>query len=70
MQHADHFTRVLNDRESFKRDKFSESKSDLNSEVIEENIENSEQNSTKNLEENSSDELKIQKNPKTQIDVI
>ena len=70
LQHADHFTRVLNDRESFKRDKFSESKPDLNSEVIEENIENSEQNSTKNLEENSSDELKIQKNAKTQIDII
>ena len=28
LQHADHFTRVLNERESFRKEKFSESKTD------------------------------------------
>ena len=38
MQHADHFTRILNDKESFKRQKFSENKSyDDNDNVIENN---------------------------------
>ena len=30
LQHADHFTRVLNERESFKREKFSENKDQKN----------------------------------------
>ena len=49
LQHADHFTRILNERESFRREKFLENKSENNSEENTENIENSEKNSEKDL---------------------
>ena len=68
LQHADHFTRILNERESFKKEKFSESKSEHNSDVLKENGENSRQNSTKELVDDSSDEAKIQKTTKPQLD--
>ena len=58
LQHADHFTRILNDRENFKREKISEIRSENNSKLVEENIENSEIDSTKELD-SSSDEAKI-----------
>lgn len=53
LQHADHFTRILNERESYKREKFSEIKPENNSDIAEESIENSEQKSTKELEVSS-----------------
>ena len=61
MQHADHFTRILNERESFKREKYTQNKSDNSTETVEENMQNSEQNSDKNLVEEASEETKIQK---------
>ena len=64
LQHADHFMRILNERESLKREKSSEN----NAEFSEENIESAGLNSNKNLEEDASDENKIQKNAKTQIE--
>ena len=70
LQHADHFTRILNERESFKRDKFSDNNSENNAPMIEENIENSEQNSTKDLTDNSNDETKIKKSAKSQVEII
>ena len=60
MQHADHFTRILNERESLRREKFLDNNSENNSEVADENLENSSQNSEKNLDEQSNDETKIQ----------
>ena len=69
LQHADHFTRILNDKESFKRDKFLESKSENSSDVLEENLENSDQNSSKNLDNTSSEENKIEKSAKTQAEI-
>jgi len=33
LQHADHFTRILNERESFRREKFSATSSENNAEV-------------------------------------
>ena len=65
LQHADHFTRILNERETFKREKFMESRSEINAEVIDVVGENSDQNST----DNSNDETKIQKTSKTQVEV-
>ena len=70
LQHADHFTRILNERESFKREKFLENKSENNSEISQENLENSEKNSDKDLANNPSDENKIQKDPKSQLEII
>ena len=66
LQHADHFTRILNERESFKREKFLESRSENNSEVIDENLE---KNSSDKALDASSDETKIQKTAKTQVEV-
>ena len=69
LQHADHFTRILNERESFRKEKFLESKSENNSGIVEESVENSEQNSEKDLVETSSDETNIQKSAKTQVEI-
>ena len=70
LQHADHFTRVLNERESFRKDKISESRSENNTDVTEANIVNNEKNSDNNLVETSSDETEIQKNAKSQAEII
>ena len=61
LQHADHFTRILNDRESFKRDKFLESKSENSLDVNEENLENTNQNNENDLVETSDNENKVKK---------
>ena len=70
LQHADHFTRILNERESFRKDKISESRSENNTDVTEANIVNNEKNSDNNLVETSSDETEIQKNAKSQAEII
>ncbi len=59
LQHADHFTRVLNERESFRREKNLESKSDANDLKIQETSENNEV-SEKNLGEKSSTDSNIE----------
>jgi hypothetical protein len=69
LQHADHFTRILNERESFKKEKFLENKLENNLNVVVENVENSSQNSDKNLIETSSDETKIEKSAKPQVEI-
>ena len=71
LQHADHFTRILNERESYKRDKFSDLKSENNSDIEEENSENSEQKFTKELEVSSGDEVevKVKKSAKSQVEI-
>ena len=69
LQHADHFTRILNERESFKREKFLESRSENDPEVIDDIDENLEKNSENKSLDASSDETKIQKTAKTQVEV-
>ena len=69
LQHADHFMRILNEREGIRKDKFLESKSDPNKNVSEQNNENSDQNSAKDTIDTSSDETKIEKSAKSQIEV-
>ena len=69
LQHADHFTRILNERESFKRDKYLESNTENSTDVAEEIVENNEKNSTKDLAETTSDEAKIQKSVKSQVEI-
>ena len=69
LQHADHFKRILNERESFKREKFSLDKSQDNLDGVEEIIENSDQNSNKDLEDKSLEENKIQESAKSQLEV-
>jgi hypothetical protein len=71
LQHADHFTRIINERESFKREKFSAISSENNSDVTEQNIENSDQNKDKDkdLIEKAEDEAKISKSAKSQVEI-
>ena len=70
LQHADHFTRILNERESFRKDKFLQNNSENNSEVSEENTENSKKIPDKDLVKNSVDDDEIQKEVKSQIEII
>ena len=65
LQHADHFTRILNERESLRKDKFSESSSENNSQIDGENIGNSE----KDLGQNTNDEPKDKKIEKIQAEI-
>ena len=56
LQHADHFTRILNERESFKREKSAENKTQENENVIEEKLDINDEMSKNNLaEKNKSD---------------
>ena len=67
LQHADHFTRILNERESFRKEKFSESKNENNFIVSDQEKENSH----KGLVETAADEseTEIQKSEKSQLEV-
>jgi len=69
LQHADHFTRILNERENYRKEKFSEDNSEKTSNVIIENDENTEENSVKNLTETSTDEPKVEKSAKAQFEI-
>ena len=69
LQHADHFTRILNERESLRREKFSENISKLNIETANETENNSEINSTNDLVDASSEKNKIEKNTKSQAEI-
>ena len=69
LQHADHFTRVLNERESFKREKSSENKIENNPNISQETFQNTEQNLEKNGTETSGDETKDQKSIKSQLEI-
>ena len=69
LQHADHFTRVLNERESFKREKFTESRSENSKDILEENIENSQKKSDKDLIDSPGDDNETQKNENSQVEI-
>ena len=62
LQHADHFTRVLNERESIRRDKFSENKNLENTNLSNETNESNEEiskNNLVNVSKNDNEEKKI-----------
>ena len=69
LQHADHFTRISNERESFRKEKFSETKTENNSPNVEENDNISQNNSDKDVVQQSDDEGKISKIEKSQVEV-
>ena len=69
LQHADHFTRILSERESFRKEKYSYNRSENISEVAKENVENSDKNSEKNQLEVANDKSDIQKNEKPQVEI-
>ena len=66
LQHADHFTRVLNERENIRRERFAENKSDDNTDFPKENKKSDEEISKSNLAgvKNENEEDKV---PKSQV---
>ncbi len=69
LQHADHFTRILNERETTKRERFLENKSEINVDTKRENIEDSEENVQKDLLNSSTEETEEKKSNKSQLEV-
>ena len=69
LQHADHFTRVLNEKESSRREKFAENRTENSSDVKDENIENSEKNPDKDIIETSGDDNIIKKSENSQAEI-
>ena len=69
LQHADHFTRVLNERESFRKEKVIESVSENSPNTTGENIENSQKNSDKDSIDSPGDNKEIQKNENSQVEI-
>ena len=67
LQHADHFTRVLNERESIRRERFAESKSDENPNLLEETMKPNSESSENNLAKVSKNENDEDKVPKSQV---
>ena len=69
LQHADHFTRVLNEKESFKREKFLEGRSENSLNDSGENIEDSKKNSDKDSIDSHGDDKEIQNNENSQVEI-
>ncbi len=69
LQHADHFTRILNERDSFKKDKFSDGKSQNNMNAEEETTVEKENASTNQEEiiENSKSEIEENAKPSAEV---
>ena len=64
LQHADHFTRILNEKENFRREKLSEIKLDKNGSNLNEN--NNEESLDKDEVSTTNDEISISKNAESQ----
>ena len=69
LQHADHFTRVLNDRESFKREKFSENKTENNANLSSNEEVNTNENLDTDLKDPAEDQNDLKKSEKSQVGV-
>ena len=67
LQHADHFTRVLNERESIRRERFSENKTEENANLSEENKIQNEEISKSNIANEAKKENEEEKIPETQV---
>ena len=67
LQHADHFTRVLNERESIRRERFSENKSEDQANFSEETKIQNEEILKSNLANEAKKENEEEKVPETQV---
>ena len=68
LQHADHFTRILNEREYFRKEKFVESKAEIGEKSPDVQYE-TESTSESSLIKNTKDESEIEKNSKPQPEI-
>ena len=67
LQHADHFTRVLNERESIRRERFSENKSEDQANLSEETKIQNEETLKNNLANEAKKDNEEEKVPETQV---
>ena len=67
LQHADHFTRVLNERESIRRERFSDNKSEDQADLSEQTKIQNEKISKSNLANEAKKENEEEKVPETQV---
>tara|TARA_B100000963_G_C22275382_1_gene514702 strand:+ start:139 stop:588 length:450 start_codon:yes stop_codon:yes gene_type:complete len=68
LQHADHFTRILNERESYKKEKLSENRlENKDNSTNENNLENNV--IKKDSEENNQEEAQLKKLSKSQVEI-
>ena len=67
LQHADHFTRVLNERESIRKERTSDNKIQNNSNFTEENKTSNEEISKSNLVNTTNNETEEEKVQKSQV---
>ena len=67
LQHADHFTRVLNERESIRRERFSENKSEDQANLLDETKIQNEETLKSNLANEAKKENEEEKVPETQV---
>ena len=65
LQHADHFTRILNEKENFKKEKFTENKIEKEDDTSE-NIDNLDNSLEESFIENSKEDSEMEKNIKPQ----
>ena len=76
LQHADHFTRILQERESYTKEKFSENienKPEINEDSKGKFLEEFDQTTDNNIEEvkkNSKETNEVKKSAKSQLDII
>ena len=68
LQHADHFTRILNEREYFRKEKFVESKAEIGEKSPDVQYE-TESTSESSLIKNTKDESEIEKSSKPQPEI-
>ena len=69
LQHADHFTRILNEREVLRKERFSENKTDNYSGSIDETNNNSEQVIEKDIKQSSDKESEVKQSVKNQAEI-
>ena len=69
LQHADHFTRILNEKESFRKEKQVEKKNESSEELARENTEVSEGISKTQTTNTSKEEQDTKKSEKSQVEV-
>ena len=69
LQHADHFTRILNEKENFRKEKTLENGSENTTESSSEINENTGQKIDKELVDINTEDNDVQKNTKTQIEI-
>ena len=65
LQHADHFTRVLSEKENFRREKFAEIRSENNKST---QLEKSQETNKENMIQNSNEEVEFDNEAKSQAE--